>query len=80
MHTLENLTIIWIGVLAAHFMARATRLTPVLFYLFMGAIYVCCAPLMVNSPYNLLSTPNKKFTLFWPFVKFVWLTKFVNYV
>ena len=40
MHTLENLTIIWIGVLIAHFMARATRLTPVLFYLFMGAVYV----------------------------------------
>jgi len=40
MHTLENLTIIWIGVLLAHFMARATRLTPVLFYLFMGAVYV----------------------------------------
>jgi len=40
MHTLENLTIIWIGVLLAHFMARATRLTPVLFYLFLGAVYV----------------------------------------
>ena len=40
MHTIENLTIIWIGVLLAHFMARATRLTPVLFYLFMGAVYV----------------------------------------
>ncbi len=40
MHTLENLTIIWMGVLLAHFMARATRLTPVLFYLFMGAVYV----------------------------------------
>ncbi|MBT5185306.1 MAG: cation:proton antiporter [Kordiimonadaceae bacterium] len=40
MDTLENLTIIWIGVLLAHFMARATRLTPVLFYLFMGAVYV----------------------------------------
>lgn len=40
MHTLENLTIIWIGVLLAHFMAKATRLTPVLFYLFIGAVYV----------------------------------------
>ncbi len=40
MHTLENLTIIWIGVLIAHSMARATRLTPALFYLFMGALFV----------------------------------------
>lgn len=37
---MENLTIIWIGVLIAYFLARATRLTPVLFYLFMGAVYV----------------------------------------
>ncbi|MCK5041091.1 MAG: cation:proton antiporter [Sphingomonadales bacterium] len=40
MHELEHLTIIWVGVLIAHFMAKATRLTPVLFYLFMGAIFV----------------------------------------
>lgn len=40
MHELEHLTIIWAGVLIAHFMAKATRLTPVLFYLFMGAVFV----------------------------------------
>ncbi len=40
MHTLENLTIIWVGAMIAHFLARATRLTPVLFYLFMGAVFV----------------------------------------
>ncbi len=40
MPVLESLTIIWIGVLLAHFMAKATRLTPVLFYLFMGAVFV----------------------------------------
>lgn len=40
MPILENLAIIWIGVLLAHFMARITRLTPVLFYLFIGAVLV----------------------------------------
>ena len=40
MEALEHLTIIWIGVLIAHFLAKATRLTPVLFYLFMGAVFV----------------------------------------
>ena len=37
---LEHLTIIWVGVLIAHYLAKLTRLTPVLFYLFMGAVYV----------------------------------------
>jgi len=40
MPVLENLVIIWIGVLVAHFLAKLTRLTPVLFYLFMGAVFV----------------------------------------
>lgn len=40
MPTLESLVVIWIGVLLAHFMAKLTRLTPVLFYLFMGAVFV----------------------------------------
>ncbi len=40
MHALETLTIIWIGVLIAHSLARVTRLTPALFYLFMGALFV----------------------------------------
>jgi len=40
MPILESLVVIWIGVLLAHFMAKLTRLTPVLFYLFMGAVFV----------------------------------------
>lgn len=40
MLNLETLTIIWVAALIAHFLAKATRLTPVLFYLFMGALFV----------------------------------------
>ncbi len=40
MDILEHLTIIWIGALLAFIFARMTRLTPVLFYLFMGALFV----------------------------------------
>lgn len=40
MPILEEITVIWVGVLIAYFLARATRLTPVLFYLFIGAVFV----------------------------------------
>ena len=38
MHSLEILAIIWIGVFAASVLADKTRLTPVLWYLFLGAL------------------------------------------
>ena len=40
MPILEDLAIIWTAVLLAYFLAKLTRLTPVLFYLFMGAVFV----------------------------------------
>ena len=38
MHDIEILAIIWISVFAASVMATKTRLTPVLWYLFFGAL------------------------------------------
>ncbi len=40
MAELEHLALIWVGVFFAVYFARRTRLTPVLFYLAVGAIYV----------------------------------------
>jgi Kef-type K+ transport system membrane component KefB len=40
MHSLQYLALIWIGVFVAAYLARKTRLTPVLFYLAIGAILV----------------------------------------
>lgn len=40
MHALEELALIWLAVLFAHYAARVTRLTSVLFYLFAGAVLV----------------------------------------
>lgn len=40
MHEIEQLALIWIGVFVAAFLARKVRLTPVLFYLAVGAVYV----------------------------------------
>jgi len=40
MHDLSLLAIIWTSVLVASFIARRTRLTPVLWYLFLGAVMV----------------------------------------
>lgn len=37
---LEHLALIWIGVFIAVYFARKTRMTPVLFYLAVGAVYV----------------------------------------
>ncbi|MGD9800049.1 MAG: cation:proton antiporter [Parvularculaceae bacterium] len=40
MHEIEQLALIWIGVFIAAILARKVRLTPVLLYLAIGAIYV----------------------------------------
>ncbi|MCB2096488.1 MAG: cation:proton antiporter [Parvularculaceae bacterium] len=40
MHEIEQLALIWIGVFIAALLARKVRLTPVLLYLAIGAIYV----------------------------------------
>jgi Kef-type K+ transport system membrane component KefB len=40
MHDLFLLAVVWMGVFAASFMAHHTRLTPVLWYLFFGALMV----------------------------------------
>ena len=40
MHDLSLLAIIWTSVLIASFIAHRTRLTPVLWYLFLGAVMV----------------------------------------
>jgi Kef-type K+ transport system membrane component KefB len=40
MHDLNYLAIIWVGVFAASLMAHRTRLTPVLWYLFFGCVFV----------------------------------------
>ena len=38
MHELQSLAIIWTAVLAAHFLAAKTRLTPVLWFLAAGCL------------------------------------------
>ncbi|MEZ5893117.1 MAG: cation:proton antiporter [Parvularculaceae bacterium] len=40
MAAMEHLALIWLGVFAAVYCARKTRMTPVLFYLAVGAVYV----------------------------------------
>ena len=40
MHDLAILAIIWVSVFAASWLADKTRLTPVLWYLFCGAVMV----------------------------------------
>ncbi|MEZ5954947.1 MAG: cation:proton antiporter [Hyphomonas sp.] len=40
MHAIEHLTLIWAGVFVAVFLARLTRLTPVLYYLAVGCLFV----------------------------------------
>jgi Kef-type K+ transport system membrane component KefB len=50
MHDLTLLTTIWIGVFAASFAAHRTRLTPVLWYLFFGALMVNLGWLPVHLP------------------------------
>ena len=45
MDALCQLSVVWVGVLVAVFLAKRTRLTPVLFYLAVGAVsstQVCC--------------------------------------
>ena len=49
MHPLVHLAIIWAGVLVSVYIARKTRLTPVLFYLFMGFVLVNLGILPVES-------------------------------
>ena len=41
MYDLSLLAIIWTSVLVASFIAHRTRLTPVLWYLFLGAVMGC---------------------------------------
>ncbi len=50
MHDIEILAIIWITVFIASYMAHKTRLTPVLWYLFFGAILVNLEILPVKLP------------------------------
>ena len=50
MHDLTVLAIIWLGVFAASFAAHRTRLTPVLWYLFLGSIMVNTGILPVELP------------------------------
>ncbi len=49
MPALEHLALIWIGVFVAVYFARKTRLTPVLFYLAIGAVYVNIGVLPAES-------------------------------
>ena len=50
MGSLEHLAIIWCGVFIAILAARKTKLTPVLYYLAIGAILVNSGILPVESP------------------------------
>ena len=55
MHDIEILAIIWVSVFIAAFMAHITRLTPVLWYLFCGAILVNTGLLPEQMPDFILS-------------------------
>ncbi len=50
MHDLAILAIIWLSVFIASFMAHKTRLTPVLWYLFWGAVFVNVGVLPKEMP------------------------------
>lgn len=50
MHDIELLAIIWVTVFVASYMAHKTRLTPVLWYLFFGAVLVNVNVLPVKMP------------------------------
>ncbi len=50
MHDLTVLAIIWLGVFAASFAAHRTRLTPVLWYLFLGSLMVNTGILPLELP------------------------------
>ena len=55
MHDIEILAIIWVSVFIAAFLAHITRLTPVLWYLFCGAILVNTGLLPEQMPDFILS-------------------------